>query len=212
MTSGQTRRRRSAGQSHEGRPAAKGPPAWLVDLAAEVFGTRGYDATSVTDLMGAAEITKGGLYYHIDGKADLLPAIHDRCMLPMLERARAVDTAELSPEQRMRALVHVMIDAHFEFHYHVMVILHEWRTLAKHPRWPEIHDQRRELEEIFMRAIDDGVADATFHAHHPKLALLSVLGMLNYVYVWLDVEGELDAQTIADEMSNVVLGGLKRSP
>lgn len=210
--SSQARRRRPAGQAHEVRTTAKSPPDWLVDLAAEVFGTRGYDATSVTDLMEAAEITKGGLYYHIDGKADLLPAIHDRCMLPMLERARAVDAAGLSPKERMRALVRVMIDAHFEFHYHVMVILHEWRTLAKHPRWPEIHAQRRELEDVFARAIDDGVADGTFHAHHPKLALLSVLGMLNYVYVWLDVDGALDAPTIADEMANIVLGGLERSP
>jgi AcrR family transcriptional regulator len=56
------------------QPEAKRPavPAALLDTAFRVFGARGYRATRLEDVAEAAGMTKGAIYYHFDGKEDLL--------------------------------------------------------------------------------------------------------------------------------------------
>ncbi|MCU0311733.1 MAG: TetR family transcriptional regulator [Acidimicrobiales bacterium] len=46
--------------------------ASLVELAAELFATRGYLETSIRDIARAAELTTGAIYGHFRNKADLL--------------------------------------------------------------------------------------------------------------------------------------------
>ena len=40
----------------------------LLEVAVDVFTTRGYDGTSMEDLARASGLSKSSLYHHIDGK------------------------------------------------------------------------------------------------------------------------------------------------
>lgn len=48
------------------------PSAALLDAAFRVFGTRGYRATRLEEVAAEAGLTKGAIYYHFEGKEDLL--------------------------------------------------------------------------------------------------------------------------------------------
>jgi AcrR family transcriptional regulator len=50
----------------------------ILDAAGEVFGTKGFDATRMDDVAGAAGIAKGLLYKHFDSKDALFEALIDR--------------------------------------------------------------------------------------------------------------------------------------
>ena len=50
----------------------------LVDSARELFWARGYEATSVADILERAEVNSGSLYHFFGGKEDLLLAVVDR--------------------------------------------------------------------------------------------------------------------------------------
>ena len=50
----------------------------LVDSARELFWARGYEATSVADILERAEVHSGSLYHFFGGKEDLLLAVVDR--------------------------------------------------------------------------------------------------------------------------------------
>lgn len=50
----------------------------LVDAARELFWARGYEATSVSDILERAGVNSGSLYHFFDGKQDLLLAVVDR--------------------------------------------------------------------------------------------------------------------------------------
>src|SRR5207245_2466909 len=52
----------------------------IVDTSARVFARRGYHATGITELCTANDLGKGGLYYYIGSKEELLAAIHDPVM------------------------------------------------------------------------------------------------------------------------------------
>src|SRR4029450_8640870 len=49
--------------------------AYLLRTAAQVFGERGYTATTQNDLIAAAGLTKGAFYFYFRSKADLALAV-----------------------------------------------------------------------------------------------------------------------------------------
>ena len=70
----------------------------LVEAGRDAFGERGYDATSIAEILDAAGVTKGALYHHFDTKAALFDAVLDRVVQEIAEAAadrarRAADPA-----------------------------------------------------------------------------------------------------------------------
>jgi AcrR family transcriptional regulator len=47
----------------------------LVDIATELFGTLGYEATSTEAVLAAADVSRGSLYHHFNGKEALFEAV-----------------------------------------------------------------------------------------------------------------------------------------
>lgn len=67
----QTTRRRSQPERSEATTRA------LVESARELFASEGYSDTQLDDVVRAAGVTKGALYHHFRGKADLFRAVFE---------------------------------------------------------------------------------------------------------------------------------------
>lgn len=67
------KKRREIGSQRERSDATR---AELVTAARAAFATLGYAATSLDDVVDAAGVTKGALYYHFDSKQDLFQAVY----------------------------------------------------------------------------------------------------------------------------------------
>ncbi len=59
----------------------------LIEAGRDAFGERGYDATSVAEILDAAGVAKGALYHHFDTKAALFDAVLDRVVQEIAEAA-----------------------------------------------------------------------------------------------------------------------------
>jgi AcrR family transcriptional regulator len=68
----------------------------LIEAGRGVFGERGYDATSIAEILGAAGVAKGALYHHFDTKAALFDAVLDRVVQEIAQAA--VDRARRAPD------------------------------------------------------------------------------------------------------------------
>ena len=62
------------------RTASKGPDtrARILDIAQDAILQKGFDATSIEEIVAAAEITKGGFFYHFHDKNALARALIER--------------------------------------------------------------------------------------------------------------------------------------
>ena len=68
----------------------------LIDAARDAFGERGYDATSIAEILDAAGVAKGALYHHFDTKAALFDAVLDHVVQEIAEGA--ADRARTAPD------------------------------------------------------------------------------------------------------------------
>jgi AcrR family transcriptional regulator len=85
----------------------------LLQAARALFGERGYAATPLEEITSAANVTKGALYHHFDGKQELFAAVYEQVKREVSEQAA---TAFLMPDQweALCAGCEALLDAHLD--------------------------------------------------------------------------------------------------
>ena len=81
----------------------------IMDAAFSTFASRGYRETAVDDIAGAAETSKGGIYFHFPTKEaifrELMSTTADK-LVAKVERAVALET---EPVARAEAAIHTVL-------------------------------------------------------------------------------------------------------
>lgn len=178
----------------------------VIDTAARLFAERGYEATSIAELTEATGLAAGGIYHYIERKDDLLIAICDELLEPLLVRAREIVASEAPAATHLRELLRAWL-AHIETHRdHMIVFARERQRIESEPQWRQVRAQRRAFEQILDDVLAAGEREGTMSFADRSLALLALLGMVNYTPQWLRPRGRLSATEIADGYCEMVLG------
>jgi TetR/AcrR family transcriptional regulator, cholesterol catabolism regulator len=177
----------------------------LIDAAAKAFAEGGYKETSIADLTEATGLAAGGIYHYIGSKENLLIAICDDLMSPLLEEAREIVAAGESPEAQLRALLRAWV-AQVETHRaHMLVFAQERHLIEREPQWRAVRRQRKQFEELLDGILAAGEADGSMAFDDRGLTLLALLGMVNYTPTWLRPHGRLSADDVADGYCALIL-------
>lgn len=177
----------------------------VVATAARLFAERGYDGTSMSELTEATGLAAGGLYHYIEGKDDLLIAICDELLEPLLERAREIVAEGAEPVSQLRELVGAWVAHVVEHRDHMLVFTQERQAIESEPRWRRVRSQRKAFEKILDEVLARGEADGSMTFADRRLSLLALLGMVNYTPQWVRPNGRLSAQEIASGYCAMVL-------
>jgi TetR/AcrR family transcriptional regulator, cholesterol catabolism regulator len=177
----------------------------VVATAAKLFAERGYDGASMNELTAATGLAAGGLYHYIEGKDDLLIAICDELLEPLLERAREIVTEDAPPVEQLRALVAAWVAHVVEHRNHMLVFTQERQAIEGQQRWRRVRSQRQAFERILDEVLERGEADGSMSFIDRRLSLLALLGMVNYTPQWVRPGGRLSAQEIAAGYCAMVL-------
>jgi AcrR family transcriptional regulator len=178
----------------------------VVQVAAELFAERGYDATSMTDLSEATGLAAGGLYHYIGSKKQLLFRICDELMEPLLEEARAIVAADAPAEAQLRDLLRAWLEHIARHRHHMMVFQQERHLIERDPQWRTVRRQRKDFElivdDVLRRCEQEGAVSFPDRA----LALRALLGMVNHSASWLRPRGRLSPEQIADGYLELLMG------
>ncbi len=78
----------------------------LLDSAQALFFSKGYEATTVADIMQRAGVSKGGFYHHFSAKEDLLEALGERMAAETVARLQPILAEQgLDAVARMNAIL-----------------------------------------------------------------------------------------------------------
>lgn len=186
----------------------------VLDAATEVIRRKGIEAASISDIAEAAGMHKSTLFHYFSSKAELVERLQERLSeISRDELAAVADDPALSPEARLRALVH--IHAHHcveRLSSPVLVaFMQQWGPPStEHGRQQVLGRQR--YEAVFEAAVVACVADGTFRPGDTRVITLGLLGMTTWMAMWYQPGVDPPLTAVVDELLSMALDGLRTRP
>ncbi len=89
-----------------------------------------------------------------------------------------------------------------------LIVFHQWRFLGGAHR-ALLRDKRARYAEFFIQIVRSGVDQGVFNPGlDPKVAVLTILGALNWTPEWFSPSGRATAAEVADKIADSLLGGI----
>lgn len=178
------------------------------DAAVRLFGKQGYTATSMRDIAKAVGVLPGSLYAHISSKEALLFDIVDAGVTEFLKAVEPFATSDDPPALRMRGAIKAHVVEAAANPERSLVVFHQWRFLEARAM-ADAMEKRRRYERVFLAILDDGIVDGTFPATIGKrVAMLAILGALNWVPEWYSPTGPASPDALGEQMADTLIGGI----
>jgi AcrR family transcriptional regulator len=184
----------------------------ILRTAARLFQQRGYDATSMNDVATALKLSKGGLYHHFQSKDEILFEIMNHAMEITQDRVLNPVRTIVDPEERLRALIRLHIEVVLSPRdREITVMLHE-----NHPLPPALRKRINARKKDYIHFLENLMAEVQNKAHShqakgkvsPRAAAFALLGMINWIYQWYKPEGDLHAQNLIPQFTDLIFGGI----
>lgn len=175
--------------------------------AAQVFAEKGYEGASIRDISRATGVSLSGLYYYFESKQKLLYLIQYHTFTRILQRLEQRLAGATDPMERLRILVLNHLDYFLRHPVEMKVLSHEDEALEG--------QYRKEVAEIKRRyySIAAGIFEELRRAKHvgrvnPRIAVLSLFGMMNWIYTWHNPKVDPQAERLAETITGIFLEGV----
>ena len=139
----------------------------ILDTAAQLFFQKGYDKTTLQDIIDATGLSKGAIYHHFASKEAILIAVADRMgeyNCAVLSEVR--DKKGLTGAEKLRELFRASLTLSFQGK-----ILHMLPFLIENPKFMALQMQSI-LEEAaphyILPILREGIADGSIRTDHPE--------------------------------------------
>ena len=180
--------------------------AQILSHATEVFCEKGYEGASMRDLSRASGMSLAGLYYYFESKERLLFLIQKHTFTTIVQRLKSRLDGVNDPEQQIRVFILNHLEYFLTHPANMKVLSHEAEAL-KNGFASEVAAIKREYYRICVGLMDElkRVRGLQFST---RIAVLSLFGMMNWIYTWHNSRIDADADQLAGEMSEIFLRGV----
>jgi TetR/AcrR family transcriptional regulator, cholesterol catabolism regulator len=189
--------------------AEAGPREAIRDAAMHLFGKQGYTGTSMRDIANAVGVLPGSLYAHIESKEALLVDIVADGITRFISAVEPFAAATGSPIDRLGEMIIAHVEVVADNPERSLVVFHQWRFLGP-GNVPAAIERRRAYEKTFAGVVEEGVAAGMFKSGmNLRIAVLTILGALNWTPEWFSPDGRLTAKDVGELMAGTLLGGIQ---
>lgn len=199
-------------------PEGGSPPDALLEAAFRTFAERGYRATRLDEVANAAGVTKGAIYYHFDGKEDLLRrAVLTRHHAVFAEITHAIEAEAAPASVRIRMALRRVWKHWMEPGWGHALRLMLGEVSLEFPAlfrmWAEVGPVRG--WNLVAALIEEGIASGEFRpdVDAEVAGRLVVSGLMLqavlHVHMGLSDLAPCDQDRLFDSAVDVLLGGLR---
>jgi len=181
--------------------------AQILEHATEVFYQKGYDGASMRDLSRASGISLAGMYHYFHSKERLLYLLQKDTFTTVIERLQRRLKTIKDPELRIRAFIFNHLGYFLANRKAMTVLSHEDEALRDDEFVTEIAALKREYYKICLALLDD-YKRAKRLQFNSRTAVLSLFGMINWVYTWHSTRHDPGAVRLSREMGDMFLSGI----
>jgi len=177
----------------------------LLDIGRELFGQRGYEATSIEEVAARADVSKPVVYEHFGGKEGLYAVVVDREMQLLLDRFASALSAPGTPRELLERAALVLLDYIEDDTDGFRVLTRDSPVTSGTGTFSSlIGEVARKVEHI----LGDQFAGRGYDAHLAELYSQALVGMVAQVgQWWLDTRSP-GKREVAAHLVNLAYNGL----
>lgn len=153
----------------------------ILDVAERLFGTKGFDSTSTSDILNEIGIARGTLYYHFKSKEEILDAMISRMMKRMLEKAKAIAAQKNIPV--LQRLTMMMLSLHVSdgnFEQELLKQIHKPQNALMHQKMEK--SLLSGINPIIADLIKEGMEQGICQTDYPEEAAEMTFLYVNTVF------------------------------
>ena len=178
----------------------------ILKLSAQVFAENGFAGTSVRDISRATGISLSGLYYYFESKQELLYLIQNETFTFIVNRLRARLGNVRGAELRLRTLIHNHVE-YFLSHPNEMKVLSHEEDALEEPFRKEVAAIKRRYYAQARGIFSELAAESFAPGRNPRIAVLSLFGMMNWIYKWHKPGIDPGAEELSAGIADIFLRG-----
>ena len=141
----------------------------ILDAAAELFVTKGYEETSTGDILDRVGIARGTLYYHFKSKEDILDALIERINGGLIDGAKKVAEDRRLPvvERIVRTIMSLNVDSgEATIGHEVLQQVHKPQNALMHQKMQQ--SLLNGVVPVLSGLVEEGNSQGVFHAEYPR--------------------------------------------
>ncbi|HVM91900.1 MAG TPA: TetR/AcrR family transcriptional regulator [Terriglobales bacterium] len=174
--------------------------------ASDVFCEKGYEGASMRDLSRASGMSLAGLYHYFGSKERLLYLIQKHTFSTIVAELKSRLETSSDPAERVRIFIQNHLEYFTENQSGLKVLAHEDEAL-KNGFHQEISAIKREYYRICLGLMDE-LKRARKLDFNSRTAVMSLFGMINWIYTWYNPRYDGSAQELGGQMSAIILSGV----
>ncbi len=150
----------------------------ILDAAETLFSQKGFDGTSISDIIEKVGVARGTVYYHFKSKEDIMDSLIDRLNMRLLSAAKEIAADKNIPvfERLFKALMAMNATDSEDLTEHIHkpqnALMHQKSHLAMLEGIPPI------LTEI----VEDGIKEGLFDMPYPYETIEMIIAHVNTVF------------------------------
>jgi len=187
--------------------------AQVLDAARRLFAEKGYHATSIHDIIAAADIARGTFYLYFESKRAIFDELLDGFFATLSKAVRRIDTSPGAspPLDQMHDTVERIFAVLGQERSMARILIREAVGLDEEFD-RKLRDFYGRVTDLIARALREGVAMGLVRPCDPDVVSWCVLGSVKQVIdrVFVDGAGDQDATRLGRELIGFILNGVFR--
>ncbi|MEU7001124.1 TetR/AcrR family transcriptional regulator [Nonomuraea sp. NPDC046570] len=180
----------------------------LLAEATRLFAERGFEGTSVQEIVIAAGVTKGAMYHYFDSKDDLLHEIYGRVLRMQMDRLAAIADGTGSVTERLRAAAADVVETTAENLDDSKIFFRSMHLLAPETQ-KSVRAERRRYHERFRDLVTEGQRQGVFRDQVPAdLVVDYFFGSVHHLGTWYHADGPLSGAQVGEHFADLLLTSL----
>jgi AcrR family transcriptional regulator len=184
----------------------------LVNVAADVFKEKGYEAATLAEIAERFGSVRASLYYYVSGKEELFQEAVRDILARNLADAERIQGLDLPVREKLGKLISQLISSYEEHYPHMSVYVQENMQHVNHEptAWAtQMVRETRRYEKVWIDLLQEGMDEGVLRNDIPVvLAANIVFGMCNWMHRWFKPGAKLSAAQVADAVSKVFFEGM----
>lgn len=177
--------------------------------AKQLFSSKGYRGTTLSDLTSAFGVSRPSLYYYFRSKVELLSELHAQGFGAAFDKFEEVFLSDMPTREKFRKIL--------ELHARNLVKDTElskilFMDIDEMPEKlvREIRLRRKQYTNRIIEIYKTGVEEGIFKDIDPKVAVYLLFGACNWLAMWYSPKKSVPPEIIVDSLVNILSSGYEK--